>query len=142
MMMLYPLMEAVRSGGDLENLGGDGKYTKTIVCPDGCVIFKLTAKPLGNENFHKGGFSPYSTSLFVTKNKSDLYSINSLNGEIREESCYHSFNNSRSTTGIIAAWNVIQSVAIEGFQSYIANALKVSDVLSKNSFATSSKSQL
>ena len=23
MMMLYPLMEAVRSGGDLENLGGD-----------------------------------------------------------------------------------------------------------------------
>ena len=51
MMMLYPLMEAVRSGGDLENLGGDSKYTKTIVCPDGCVMFRLTAKPLGNENF-------------------------------------------------------------------------------------------
>ena len=32
-------MEAVRSGGDLENVGGDG-----------------TAKPLGNPNFHKGGF--------------------------------------------------------------------------------------
>ena len=59
MMMLYPLMEAVRSGGDLENLGGDGKYTKTIVCPDGCVIFKLTATPLGNENFHKGAFWQY-----------------------------------------------------------------------------------
>ncbi len=56
MMMLYPLMEAVRSGGDLENVGGEGKYTKTVVCPDGCVIFKLTAKPLGNENFHKGKF--------------------------------------------------------------------------------------
>ncbi len=56
MMMLYPLMEAVRSGGDLENLGGDSKYSKTVVCPDGCVIFRLTAKPLGNENFHKGGF--------------------------------------------------------------------------------------
>ena len=37
MITLYPLMEAVRSGGDLENLGGDGKYSKTIVCPDGCV---------------------------------------------------------------------------------------------------------
>ena len=59
MMMLYPLMEAVRSGGDLTYLGGDGKYTKTIVCPDGCVIFKLTARPLGNENFHKGGFWDY-----------------------------------------------------------------------------------
>ena len=43
MMTLYPLMEAVRSGGDLENLGGDGKYSKTIVCPDGCVMFRLTA---------------------------------------------------------------------------------------------------
>ena len=40
MMMLYPLMEAIRSGGDLQNLGGDSKYTKTIVCPDGCVIFR------------------------------------------------------------------------------------------------------
>ena len=56
MMMLYPLMEAVRGGGDLENLGGDSKYTKTVVCPDGCVMFRLTAKPLGNENFHKGGY--------------------------------------------------------------------------------------
>ena len=53
---LYPLMEAVRSGGDLENLGGDGKYSKTIVCPDGCVMFRLTAKPLGGENFFRGGF--------------------------------------------------------------------------------------
>lgn len=56
MMMLYPLMEAVRSGGDLENLGGSGKHVKEIVCPDGCVMFRLTATPLGNENFHKGGF--------------------------------------------------------------------------------------
>ena len=56
MMTLYPLMEAVRSGGDLENLGGDGKYSKTIVCPDGCVMFRLTAKPLGGENFFRGGF--------------------------------------------------------------------------------------
>ena len=53
------VMEAIRSGGDLENLGGDSKYSKTIVCPDGCVIFKLTAKPLGNPNFHKGKFWDY-----------------------------------------------------------------------------------
>ena len=56
MMMLYPLMEVIRSGGDLENVGGDSKYTKTIVCHYGCVIFRLTAKPLGNENFFKGSF--------------------------------------------------------------------------------------
>lgn len=43
----------------ITKVGGDGKYSKTVVCPDGCVIFKLTAKPLGNENFHTGGFWDY-----------------------------------------------------------------------------------
>ena len=51
MTELFPIMEAVRSGGDLTNIGGDSKYSKTIVCPDGCVMFRLTATPLGNENF-------------------------------------------------------------------------------------------
>lgn len=54
MMMLYPIMEAVRSGGNLENIGGDGTYSKVIVCPDGCVMFRITAKPLGGKNPFKG----------------------------------------------------------------------------------------
>lgn len=56
MMGLFPIMEAVRSGGNLLNIGGSEKYVKDIVCPDGCVIFRVTAKPLGNENFHTGCF--------------------------------------------------------------------------------------
>ncbi len=48
-------MEAIRSGGDLENVGGDGKYSKTVVCPDGCVIFRLSAKRRGNENPFRAG---------------------------------------------------------------------------------------
>lgn len=56
MLLLFPLMEAIRAGGDLENLGGDSPTTKTVVCPDGCVLFRLTATPLGNENFFKGRF--------------------------------------------------------------------------------------
>lgn len=28
MMVLFPVMEAVRSGGDLQNIGGSGQYTK------------------------------------------------------------------------------------------------------------------
>lgn len=55
-MMLYPVMEAIRSGGSLENIGGEGKYVKTVVCPDGCVMFRLTATPTGKENFFKGKF--------------------------------------------------------------------------------------
>ncbi len=53
---LFPLMEAVRSGGDLRNVGGSRKYTKDVVCPDGCVIFRLTATPDGEANFFRGGF--------------------------------------------------------------------------------------
>ena len=56
MMVMFPLMEAARSGGDLENVGGDSPYSKVVVCPDGCVMFRLTAKKLGNENFFKGKF--------------------------------------------------------------------------------------
>ena len=50
MLTLFPLMEAVRAGGDLTKTGGEGKYTKTVVCPDGCVLFRLMAKPLGGGN--------------------------------------------------------------------------------------------
>ncbi len=57
MTVLFPVMEAVRSGGDLENIGGEGKYVKTIVCPDGCVVFRLTAEKTGHENFFKGKFA-------------------------------------------------------------------------------------
>ena len=53
MTVMFPIMEAVRSGGNLENIGGDSRLSKTIVCPDGCVLFRLTAKPLGNKNFYK-----------------------------------------------------------------------------------------
>ena len=56
MMLLYPIMEAVRSGGDLVKVGGDGRYTKEIVCPDGCVLFRLTARPRGTGNFSTAGF--------------------------------------------------------------------------------------
>lgn len=56
MIIMFPIMEAVRSGGNLENIGGGSMYCKDVVCPDGCVIFRLTARQLGNENFYKGKF--------------------------------------------------------------------------------------
>ena len=56
MLVMFPIMEAVRSGGDLENIGGESPYSKIVVCPDGCVMFKMTATKTGNENFFKGKF--------------------------------------------------------------------------------------
>lgn len=56
MLQMFPIMEAVRAGGDLRKIGGEEELSKTIVCPDGCVLFRMTARKLGNENFHTGGF--------------------------------------------------------------------------------------
>ncbi|HIW73602.1 MAG TPA: TIGR04076 family protein [Firmicutes bacterium] len=56
MLLLFPIMEAVRSGGDLERIGGADRYSKDVVCPDGCVMFRLTAKKRDKENFYKGKF--------------------------------------------------------------------------------------
>ena len=50
MMMLHPLMEAIGSGEDLKDVGGSDKYVKDIVCPDGCVMFRLTARRIVVEN--------------------------------------------------------------------------------------------
>ena len=44
MAKLFPLMEAVRAGGDLSNLiAGATKHCCEFVCPDGIVTFKLEA---------------------------------------------------------------------------------------------------
>jgi len=37
MLKVFPLMEAVRSGGDLRNLGGSGPAEMEVTCPDGVV---------------------------------------------------------------------------------------------------------
>ncbi|WP_424829059.1 hypothetical protein [Rectinema subterraneum] len=37
-------MEVVRCNGDLRALGGNGPYETTFICPDGVVLFKLTAE--------------------------------------------------------------------------------------------------
>ena len=42
MMKLFPLMEAVRSGGELSNLlYGASKQSGIFTCPDGVVTFKI-----------------------------------------------------------------------------------------------------
>jgi uncharacterized repeat protein (TIGR04076 family) len=44
MSKLFPLMEAVRSGGDLGNLlSGAKKHCGEFICPDGIVRFRVEA---------------------------------------------------------------------------------------------------
>lgn len=64
MLLLFPMLETVRGGGDLRMIGGfspsgnvpDSPLVKEFVCPDGVVTYRLTAKKTGGENFHTGGF--------------------------------------------------------------------------------------
>ena len=44
MLKAFPLMESVRAGGDLRNLGGEAKNKIRFCCPDGVVSFLLEAK--------------------------------------------------------------------------------------------------
>ena len=44
LMKAFSLMEAVRSGGDLRNLGGSGAAEMLFVCPDGVVQFRLVGE--------------------------------------------------------------------------------------------------
>lgn len=52
MMILFPMMEAVRSGGSLINLGGISPTEKEFLCPDGVVKYRLTAHKNNDDNFH------------------------------------------------------------------------------------------
>lgn len=64
MLLLFPMLETVRGGGDLRKIGGfspignviDSPLCKEFVCPDGVVTYRLTAEKLDGENFHTGGF--------------------------------------------------------------------------------------
>ena len=43
---IFPSMEVVRCGGDLQNLGGKGPCEMTFLCPDGVVLFRITGKQI------------------------------------------------------------------------------------------------
>lgn len=82
-------------------------------------------------DFHKGGFSPIANSVFIVKEKHDIAQLSGKNEREVNEPYQYTFSNSRSASSIISAWNVLQSVGIEGFQAYIANMLVVSEVFAK-----------
>ncbi len=54
MLKLFPLLEVIRSGGDLRHLGGSEADTIDFSCPDGVVLFRLKAErkdsPIFSEN--------------------------------------------------------------------------------------------
>ncbi len=43
-MRLLPVMEAARNSWDLENILGSNKYSRDIIYPDGCIMFRITVR--------------------------------------------------------------------------------------------------
>ena len=41
---IFPSMEIIRCGGDLQNLGGKSPGETTFICPDGSVLFRITGE--------------------------------------------------------------------------------------------------
>lgn len=90
-------------------------------------------------DFHKTGLVPYGSSCYITKNASELMTINQAVGEGFAdemqfgESCSYArtFENSRSCTGIISAYHMLHRLGIRGLQSYLLRLLTISESLRK-----------
>lgn len=79
------------------------------------------------------GFCPYVSSFYVSKSASELQSINKEEcSQIKDPKYgdYQVYNatmeNSRSGTGILTAWTVMNRFGISGFQKYLAYLLTTS----------------
>ncbi len=79
-------------------------------------------------DFHKTGFCPYVSSIFVIKNRKDYFKLNPEKEVSLEELHYGNFNPydttlelTRSSMGAITALSCLKSLGIRGFQSIIGN---------------------
>ena len=94
-------------------------------------------------DFHKTGFCPYISSLFIFKNKRDFYSLNPDKEISLERLHYGNYNPfettlelTRASSGPIAALTTLKSLGIKGFQEIISNMFvsteKFREILIKN----------
>jgi len=79
-------------------------------------------------DFHKTGFSPYVSSMFITKNRADFYAINDTPKLSLEDLEYGNYNPyqttlelTRSSLGPVAALSSLKSLGVEGFQKIISD---------------------
>lgn len=94
-------------------------------------------------DFHKTGFCPYVSSLFIVKNRKDFYNLNPSKEVALEELHYGNYNPfeitlelTRPSSGPITALTTLKSLGIRGFQEIISNMFvsteKIRKTLSKN----------
>lgn len=86
-------------------------------------------------DFHKIGFASYNNSAFFVKNSAELHSIFKDKPDIRRRGSFgknflqqHTIEHSRSAAPVLAAWVILQSVGVIGFQMYLAQMITVADI--------------
>ena len=79
-------------------------------------------------DFHKTGFCPYVSSLFIVKNRRDFYNLNPDKEISLDELHYGNYNPfettlelTRASSGPIMALTTLKSLGIKGFQEIISN---------------------
>ena len=82
-------------------------------------------------DFHKTGFCPYTSSLFIVKNRGDFYNLGEAKEIPLEELHYGNYNPfettlelTRPSSGPIMALTTLKSLGISGFQQIISNMFK------------------
>lgn len=85
-------------------------------------------------DFHKSGFCPYASSVFIVKNSEDLYGLGKGDNIPMEDLEYgnyspfqYSLELSRGGTGPISALTTLKLFGHEGFQSIISQLMNVAD---------------
>lgn len=86
-------------------------------------------------DFHKIGFAPYNNSLFLVKKKSELHSVVNDTPIVRERGDFgnnflqhHTIEHSRSAAPVMAAWTILQSLGVQGFQIYLVQMMIIGDI--------------
>ena len=109
------------------NLHIADKYLKKIKILNSRVQELRYADSLGVD-FHKTGFCPYVSSLFIVKQRKDFYKLNSKKEMTLDELYYGNYNPfeatlelTRPSSGPIMALTTLKSLGIKGFQEVIAN---------------------
>ena len=112
-------------------LGLDDGLKEDIQSTAEKVKFNYLADSIGID-FHKTGYSPYISSMFLLKNGSDF---ELLKRPVSEEAylfhfgTYHpgefSLESSRSANGALAAWANLKLFGLEGFQVILARLVAV-----------------
>ena len=89
-------------------------------------------------DFHKIGFAPYNNSAFFVKNKVELHSVVNDTPIVRKRGAFgnnflqhHTIEHSRSAAPVMAAWTILQSLGILGFQMYLAQMMVIGDIFRK-----------